>query len=72
MNEILSTAVALTVLVAVFAGLVAWVRRDALAGSHRPPAPAGADTVEREQEPVNLRRPSPAVRRSRVLQVSGS
>lgn len=59
MNEILSNVITLTILVAAFAGLVAWVRRDTFTGTqYRVPT---IDTVQPERNPAPT---TPAAKRS--------
>lgn len=72
MNEILSNAVTLTVLVSAFAGLVAWVRRDTFTGTqYRVPT---IDTVQPDDNPA-VTTPAPqraTAPRPGVLQLSRS
>lgn len=60
MNEILSTAIALLILAAAFAGLVAWVRRDTLTAAQRS-LPA-TDAAERDAQPARTSSPQTAPR----------
>lgn len=74
MNEILSTAIALLSLVAAFAGLASWVRRDTLT-ARQFRLPATDLTVEPDRTPVGPTSPKPAqqtvrTRRTGVLQVN--
>lgn len=64
MNEILINAIALLLLVAAFAGLVAWVRRDTFTGAQyrRPEAPDAPDAPEIVEPTVH----APSIR-ARVL-----
>lgn len=57
MSEFLSTAIVLLLLVAAFAGLVAWVRRDTFtATKYREPVRPGSSTrVERTQSAPSIR-----------------
>ncbi|MET3960302.1 hypothetical protein ABIE44_000236 [Marmoricola sp. OAE513] len=62
MNEILSNAIALSALVAGFAGLVAWVRNDTFTGrSYKKPTDDGdVDTVVPDRRTTTVRKPAPA------------
>lgn len=57
MSEILSTAIVLVVMVAAFAGTIAWVRRDSFTSTQyrRPALPDSPASVERNRNAPSIR-----------------